>query len=122
MPLDTNIALNANAPAPINPLQTALQVAQYRAYNANGQAAQQGLDANRAISAAYQQATDPTTGQVDNNKLMAIISQNPAAGSKLGEVVQGINTQKQQQQTLAAWRRRTQQRAARATTRAARSS
>jgi hypothetical protein len=101
MPLDTSIALNTNAPQPINPLQQALQVAQFRAYNANGQAAQQGLDANRAISAAYQQATDPTTGQVDNNKLMAIISQNPAAGFKLGEVVQGINTQKQQQQTLA---------------------
>jgi hypothetical protein len=101
MPLDTSIALNANAPQPTNPLQTALQVAQFRAYNANGQAAQQGLDANRAISRAYQQATDPKTGQVDNNKLMAIISQDPAAGFKLGDVVQGINTQKQQQQTLA---------------------
>jgi hypothetical protein len=101
MALDTSIALNANAPQPTNPLQTALQVAQFRAYNANGQAAQQGLDANRAISRAYQQATDPKTGQVDNNKLMAIISQDPAAGFKLGDVVQGINTQKQQQQTLA---------------------
>ncbi|WP_250519501.1 hypothetical protein [Caballeronia sp. NCTM1] len=101
MALDTSIALNANAPQPANPLATALQVAQFRAYNANGLAAQQGLDANRAISKAYQQATDPTTGQVDNNKLMAIISQDPAAGFKLGEVVQGINTQKQQQQTLA---------------------
>jgi hypothetical protein len=100
MALDTNIALNASAPAPINPLQQALQVAQFRAYNANGLAAQQGLNANRAISAAYQQATDPTTGKVDNNKLMALISQNPDAGFKLGEVVQGINTQKQQQQTL----------------------
>lgn len=100
MPIDTSIALNANAPAPMNPLQTALQVAQYRAYNANGQAAQQGLDANRAISRAYQQATDPTSGQVDNNKLMALISQDPEAGFKLGEVVQGINTQRQQQATL----------------------
>jgi hypothetical protein len=101
MPLDTSIALNASAPAPINPLQQALQVAQYRAYNANGLAAQQGLDANRAISRAYQQATDPTTGQVDNNKLMALISQDPSAGFKMGDVVQGINTQRQQQQTLA---------------------
>lgn len=100
MPLDTSIALNANAPAPMNPLQQALQVAQFRAYNANGLAAQQGLDANRAISAAYQQATDPTTGRVDNNKLMALIGGNPAAAFKLGDVVQSINTQKQQQQTL----------------------
>jgi hypothetical protein len=99
MPLDTSIALQAKAPE-FNPLQQALQVAQYRAYNANGQAAQQGLDANRAISAAYQQATDPTTGRVDNNKLMALIGGNPAAAFKLGDVVQSINTQKQQQQTL----------------------
>jgi hypothetical protein len=101
MPLDTSIALNANAPQPTNPLATALQIAQFRAYNANGLQAQQSLAANRAISSAYQQATDPTTGQVDNNKLMGIISQDPDAANKLGEVVQSINTQKQQQQTLA---------------------
>jgi hypothetical protein len=100
MALDTSIALNANAPQPTNPLQTALQVAQFRAYNANGLQAQQSLAANRAISRAYQQATDPTTGQVDNNKLMGIISQDPDAANKLGEVVQSINTQKQQQATL----------------------
>ena len=100
MAIDPSIALNANAPQQPNPLQTALQVAQFRAYNANSQAAQQSLDANRAISSAYQQATDPTTGQVDNNRLMAIISQDPAAGYKLGEVVQGINTQRQQQANL----------------------
>jgi hypothetical protein len=99
MPIDTSIALQAKAPE-FNPLQQALQVAQFRAYNANGLAAQQGLDANRAISAAYQQATDPTTGRVDNNKLMALIGGNPAAAFKLGDVVQSINTQKQQQQTL----------------------
>lgn len=101
MPIDPTIALNANAPAPINPLQMALQVAQFRAYNANGQAAQQQLDANRATSAAYQQATDPTTGQVDNNKLMALISQDPRAAYNMSTIAQGINTQRQQQQTLA---------------------
>jgi hypothetical protein len=100
MALDTSIALNANAQQPTNPLQTALQIAQFRANNANGLAAQQGLAANRAISSAYQQATDPTTGKVDNNKLMGIISQDPDAGFKLGEVVQSINTQKQQEATL----------------------
>jgi hypothetical protein len=99
MPLDTSIPLQAQAPQ-FNPLQQALQVAQFRAYNANGLAAQQGLDANRAISAAYQKATDPTTGRVDNNKLMALIGGDPAAAFKLGDVVQSINTQKQQQQTL----------------------
>lgn len=100
MPIDSSIALNANAPQPMNPLQTALQVAQYRTANAQGQALQQGIAANRATSAAYQQATDPTTGQVDNNKLVGILSQNPDAAYNLPQVIQGINTQKQQQQTL----------------------
>lgn len=100
MPIDPSIALNANAPKPINPLQQALSVAQYRALNASGLAQQQQLDANRATSAAYQQATDPTTGQVDNNKLVGILSHNPDAAYNLPQVIQGINTQKQQQQTL----------------------
>ncbi|MFM0020915.1 hypothetical protein [Paraburkholderia azotifigens] len=100
MPIDPSIALNANAPKPLNPLQQALSIAQYRALNASGLAQQQQLDANRATSAAYQQATDPTTGQVDNNKLVGILSQDPAAAYNLPQVIQGINTQKQQQQTL----------------------
>jgi hypothetical protein len=100
MPIDPSIALNANAPKPMNPLQDALQVAQFRALNASGLAQQQLLAANRATSAAYQQATDPTTGQVDNNKLVGILSQNPDAAYNLPQVIQGINTQKQQQQTL----------------------
>lgn len=100
MPIDPSIALNANRPAPINPLQQALSVAQYRAINASGMAQQQQLAANRATSAAYQQATDPNTGQVDNNKLVGILSQNPDAAYNLPQVIQGINTQKQQQTTL----------------------
>jgi hypothetical protein len=63
-------------------------------------AQQQQLAANRATSAAYQQATDPTTGQVDNNKLVGILSQNPDAAYNLPQVIQGIGAQKQQQQTL----------------------
>jgi len=51
MPLDTSIPLQTKAPE-FNPLQQALQVAQYRAYNANGLAAQQQLAANRATSQA----------------------------------------------------------------------
>ncbi|MCA8326163.1 hypothetical protein [Burkholderia cepacia] len=96
MPLDTSIPLQAKAPE-FNPLQQALQVAQFRYMNANGQALQQQLDANRAVSAAYQQATDPTTGKVDNNKLMGIISQDPRAAYNMSQIAQGINTQQQQQ-------------------------
>ncbi|WP_176322475.1 hypothetical protein [Burkholderia vietnamiensis] len=96
MALDTSIPLQAKAPE-FNPLQQALQVAQFRYMNANGQALQQQLDANRAVSAAYQQATDPTTGKVDNNKLMGIISQDPRAAYNMSQIAQGINTQQQQQ-------------------------
>jgi hypothetical protein len=100
MPIDPSIALNANAPKPANPLQQALSIAQFRALNASGLAAQQQLAANRATSSAYQQATDPNTGVVDNNKLVGILSQSPDAAYNLPQVIQGINTQKQQQQTL----------------------
>jgi hypothetical protein len=81
-------------------LQQALSIAQFRALYASGLAQQQQLAANRATSAAYQQATDPTTGQVDNNKLVGILSQNPDAAYNLPQVIQGIGAQKQQQQTL----------------------
>jgi hypothetical protein len=97
MPIDASIALNANAPKPTNPLQNALSIAQFRMANAQGGALQQQIAANQATSAAYQQATDPTTGVVDNNKLVGILSQNPAAAYNLPQVIQGINTQKQQQ-------------------------
>ncbi|MDN7894473.1 hypothetical protein QZM93_38390 [Burkholderia cepacia] len=96
MPLDTSIPLQVKTPE-FNPLQQALQVAQFRYMNANGQALQQQLDANRAVSAAYQQATDPNTGKVDNNKLMGIISQDPRAAYNMSQIAQGINTQQKQQ-------------------------
>lgn len=99
MPIDPSIALNANAPQPTNPLQQALQVAQYRAYNANGQAAQQALAANRATSAAYQQAVDPTTGQLDTNKLSSLIAANPDAAYNYAATMKSVQDMKQSQQT-----------------------
>ncbi|CAD6548611.1 hypothetical protein LMG28727_04862 [Paraburkholderia kirstenboschensis] len=99
MPIDPSIALNANRPAPVNPLQQALSVAQFRYMNSNGQALQQQLDSNRATSEAYQQATDPTTGAVDNNKLVGILSQDPRAAYNLPQVMQGIQNLKQANQT-----------------------
>lgn len=96
MPLDTSIPLQAQTPQ-INPLQTLLGVANLRMANAQGGALQQQIAANRATSAAYQQATDPATGTVDNNKLVGILSQDPAAAYNLPQVIQGINTQKKQQ-------------------------
>jgi hypothetical protein len=98
MPLDTSIPLQAQAQQ-FNPLQMALQATQLKAYSTNAQAQQQQLDANLATSAAYQQATDPKTGQVDNNKLIGILSQDQRAAYNLPQVMQGIQTLKQAQQT-----------------------
>ena len=89
MPLDTSIPLQAQAPQQ-NPLQTLIGVANLRMANAQGGALQQQIAANRATSAAYQQATDPTTGVVDNNKLVGILSQDPNAAYNLPQVIQGI--------------------------------
>jgi hypothetical protein len=99
MALDTSIALNANAPQASNPLQQALQIAQFRAYNANGLAAQQQLAANRATSAAYQQSVDPTTGQLDTNKLSALIAANPDSAYNYAQTMKGVMDARQAQQT-----------------------
>jgi hypothetical protein len=98
MALDTSIALNANAPQPTNPLQTALQVAQFRAYNANGLAAQQQLDANNAASRAFQQSTDEN-GNTDYNKFRSIMAQG-AGAYNLPQINKGILEQQQAQATL----------------------
>jgi hypothetical protein len=98
MPLDTSIPLQAQAPQ-FNPLQMALQAAQFRAYNANGIAAQQQLAANKATSEAYQQSVDPTTGQLDTNKLSALISQNPDSAYNYAQTMKGVMDARQAQQT-----------------------
>lgn len=98
MPLDTSIPLQAQAPQ-INPLQQALQVAQFRAYNANGLAAQQQLDANNAASQAFKASTDPTTGQTDYNKFRSIMAAG-AGAYNLPQINQQITAQQQAQQTL----------------------
>jgi hypothetical protein len=97
MPLDTSIALQAKAPE-FNPLQQALQVAQYRAYNANGLAAQQKLDANNAASQAFKASTD-ANGNTDYNKFRSIMA-GGAGAYNLPEINQQITQQQQAQQNL----------------------
>lgn len=99
MPIDPSIALNANAPQPMNPLQTALQVAQYRTANAQGQALQQQLAANRATSRAYQSSIDPATGQLDTNKLSSALAADPDAAYNYADTMKNVQAQKQAQQT-----------------------
>lgn len=98
MPLDTSIALNANAPQPANPLAQALQVAQFRAYNANGLAAQQQLDANNAASQAFKASTD-ANGNTDYNKFRSIMAGSGVAFN-LPQINKSILDAQQAQQTL----------------------
>jgi hypothetical protein len=90
--------LQAKTPE-FNPLQQALQVAQFRAYNANGLAQQQALAANRATSAAYQQAVDPNTGQLDTNKLSALIAADPDSAYNYATTMKNVMDARQAQQT-----------------------
>jgi hypothetical protein len=98
MPLDTSIALQAKAPE-FNPLQQALQVAQFRAYNANGMAAQQQLAANQATSRAFQASIDPVTGQLDTNKLSLALRQEPDAAFNYAQTMKAVQDARQAQQT-----------------------
>lgn len=94
MPIDASIALGQPAPSLIQSLGQATAL--------KGQMLQQNqltqqMAANKATSAAMQQAYDPTTGRVDTNKLAAIMSQDPAAAYNLLPTQNAIleNQQKQ---------------------------
>lgn len=68
------------------------QVNQNRLFN-------QQFGARQAIGQAYQQATDPQTGQTDFNKVMGIASQDPRANYMLGDLAaQQMERQKNQLQ------------------------
>ena len=94
MPLDPSIPLG------INPQQNGLAQLGQTVDTARGlvglQSASQQLGANRVISQAYQQATDPESGQVDFGKLQALATQG-GAGAFLPDFMAKIATQRNQQ-------------------------
>ncbi|MCO4066518.1 hypothetical protein FA101_22380 [Pseudomonas aeruginosa] len=79
MAIDPSIPLQASAGGAQNPLSMLSAAMQLRGANLNQSALNQQIQANQAASAAYQQATDPTTGQIDYNKLTALLANSPAA-------------------------------------------
>lgn len=97
MPLDPSIPLQAKVPE-FNPLQQALQVAQFRYMNANGQAMQQQLAANQAASEAFKQSTD-TNGNTDYNKFRSIMA-GGAGAYNLPQINNSILDAQQKQATL----------------------
>jgi hypothetical protein len=61
---------------------------------------QQTLNARQAIGQAYSQAVDPTTGQLDTNKLMSAVAGNPQAAYLAGDVASQAQARAIQQQQL----------------------
>jgi hypothetical protein len=96
MPLDTNIALQAQAPQ-FNPLQMAMQAAQLKAYNTHAQSQQQQLDSNNALSAAIASATK--NGVTDWDAAMGNAASNPAAAFNLPQFAKSVQEMRQAKQT-----------------------
>ena len=91
MAIDASIAAGGNQP---NILQSLLGATQLKGAMLNQQQLTQQMGANKAISSAYQQATDPATGQVDQNKLLGLISQDPNAAYNMPQVQSQILEQR----------------------------
>ncbi|MCA8087499.1 hypothetical protein [Burkholderia cenocepacia] len=95
MPLDTSIPLQVKTPE-YNPLQQALQVAQFRYMNANSNQLQQSMAANQAVGQAIQRNTRPD-GSVDLQGAQRDLASNPAAAYNLQSAT-GTNLAQQGQQ------------------------
>lgn len=93
-------AIDPSIPLGIKPPQTGLAQLGQTVDTARGlvglQSASQQLGANQIISQAYQQATDPNTGQVDFGKLQAMATQG-GAGAFLPDFMAKIASQRNQQ-------------------------
>lgn len=94
MAIDPSIALGGQQP---NILQNLLGVQQFKGAQLQQQQVDQAMRANSAVSQAYQAATNPQTGEVDQNALIAAISQNPDAAYNLptiqGQLLEQRNKQ-----------------------------
>lgn len=94
MAIDASIASGGNQP---NMLQTLLGATQLKGAMLQQQQLSQQMGANKATSAAMQQAYDPATGRIDTNKLTAILSQDPVAAYNLPTVQGQILDQQNKQ-------------------------
>lgn len=81
--MDSNFI--ANPEQTFNPLQQAQQVAGLQGQLLSNRNQLQTQAANRAVSMALQQATDPDTGEIDYAKLHTLVAANPAAAYNLNE-------------------------------------
>lgn len=92
--VDANIALNANAPKPVNPLVQAGQFAQTMGGLTNLQNTQLQLAGRNALMRAYQQAPiDPKTGLPDQAALIDALQHTPGGGLVLPDVIKSNQAQ-----------------------------
>ena len=83
-----NTSFYAKPPAPVNPLEMMGQVAGIQnAMNQNRQF-QLEIGAKQAMGPIMQEAIDPQTGQLDQNKVAVLMAKNPATAFKVPEYVQ----------------------------------
>lgn len=100
MPLDPAISLDIKAPQvqPVGPLDMMGKLAlTQNAINQN-KLFQQQFQAKQGLSDAYSAAMDPTTGKLDQNKLMQAVSKDPRTAFMMGDIIRG--QQEQQQRDL----------------------
>ena len=97
--------LEARAPVYQPPQQNNLlqmygQAQDIQGQRLQNQTAQQTLAARQAIGQAYSQSIDPTTGQLDSNKLMSLVAGNPAAAYLAGDVAAQAQQRQEEQYKL----------------------
>lgn len=97
MAIDASIALGQ---APQAPLQFAQGLVGLKGQQLQQNALTQQIGANQATSQAMQQAYDPVTGQLDYNKLTALMSQDPRAAYNLLPTQNAILENQQKAQGL----------------------
>ncbi|HEM8998818.1 TPA: hypothetical protein U2T46_000853 [Burkholderia cenocepacia] len=97
MPVDTSLYGLIQQP---DPWKQAQQGALTADLLTAAQTNRMNLQARQGLSQAYQQATDPTTGQVDRSKLASLVSQDPRTAFQTAEVQQNANAAAQGGQNL----------------------
>lgn len=92
MPVDTSLYSQLQTPNPMQQLQGTALTADLLT---QAQGNRMGLQAKQGLAQAYQAATDPATGQVDQSKLSSIVSQDPRTAWQTPEVQQNANAAQQ---------------------------
>lgn len=96
MPPDISSLYPQYQPPP-NPLATAATALDLRQKLNQNQLFQQEFGARQAIGQAYQQAVNPLTGELDTNKLLSTVANDPRAAFMAGDVAQQALARRQAQ-------------------------